>query len=754
MIDYPAGQYSPLLVGHQWPCGTSQSTTNTAATNRTANKNTLETFSQLLKATLGGPLANQEGVTADDIRLAFQKGEKHAQHVAEKNETKANSYKSAHQSVRTLREELSKIAKTGNDAIENAMSSAQPAPMKVTQITDIIIASQTQANGKAAEYCENIYSAIQSVLTNDGRTETARAFVKGLGIDLDRAFTSPDRSTVQKQVEAMLLKGSSTLEPPQGSVGAKSVQAVFETGKTGSADGTSGPSYADSESTQGGALFNGVVQGGRGAGTGAPSNSQHTIEPKADVVAAALEHGQSLPNLPSNLPNTNATALPLTDSTRVNPSIAASHASSAASFNASAPSPSAPSPMQAFTPEGLAQSFNTGMQSGGPISAGTEALSHNAFDAISTPVHHQPEFSPPPAMNSATTTPTAGSHFAFETAAAPASEATTNYIPPAQNPSAFYAAPMPAAPMPTAPPVAPVGPLPAYGADLRPPISTPVAPPPSAPPLAPSPASAPVSPAAGAGSLNQSSVVRQQPTAPNAQTPAVAATEHAVAAATAGALTGAASGRKAARTRLQSLIEAVARQEPKLRWAIGDREDGTTILTTDLASGWIPPHVEIPSGVEVLPPARRRGGLEAMLGDATNTASWTPGQYLPSAADVDPVPMSFRSRQLPGVDDLNWELTQAANWRDGLPRLAHTLAKAGVAGTGILESEADLLREHLHAIGQKVLESYADTVATAAVANWQLLAAIDALIGGRKTELNYHFAWFQALSMAKAGSTR
>lgn len=436
----------------------------------------------------------------------------------------------------------------------------------------------------------------------------------------------------------------------------------------------------------------------------------------------------------------------------VNPS--APHTSTAPSFTASAPSPTAPSLLQSLTPEGLAQSFNTGMQSGGPISAGTEALSHNTFDALSTPVQHQPEFSAPPAMNSATTMPTAGGHFAFETAATPAAEATTSYVPPAQTTSAFYAAPMPPAPMPTAPPVAPMGPLPAYGADLRPAISTPVAPPPSAPPLAPSPASAPVSPAAGAGSLNQSPVVRQQPTAPNPPTPAVAVTENAAAAATAGALAGAASARNTARTRLQKLIEAVARQEPRLRWAIGDREDGSTVLTTDLASGWIPPHIEMPSGVQLLPPARRRGGLETMLGDTTNTASWTPGQYLPPAADVDPVPMSFRSRQLPSVDDLNWELTQAANWRDGLPRLAHTLAKAGVAGTGVLDSEADLLRDHLHAIGKTVLKSYPDTVDAAAIANWQLLAAIDALIGGRKTELNYHFAWFQALSMAKAGGAR
>ncbi len=61
------------------------------------------------------------------------------------------------------------------------------------------------------------------------------------------------------------------------------------------------------------------------------------------------------------------------------------------------------------------------------------------------------------------------------------------------------------------------------------------------------------------------------------------------------------------------------------------------------------------------------------------------------------------------------------------PRLAHTLAKAASTGTGYLDSEVELLREHLAKVATKVLGDYPpDHVDTASVGNWQLLATIDA----------------------------
>jgi hypothetical protein len=190
------------------------------------------------------------------------------------------------------------------------------------------------------------------------------------------------------------------------------------------------------------------------------------------------------------------------------------------------------------------------------------------------------------------------------------------------------------------------------------------------------------------------------------------------------------------------LVAAVARQQPRLSWAAGDRIDETTVLATDLASGWIPPGIDLPSAVTLLPPARRRGSLESLLGDVAVAAGYTPIHQLPD--EDDPPRTSSRPRTAPDIGDLGWELSQATQWRDGLPRLAHTLAKAASAGSGVLDSEVDLLREHLAVISSRVLDSYPNDVDAHDVGNWQLLAAIDALLASDKNSANYHLAWFLA----------
>jgi hypothetical protein len=222
------------------------------------------------------------------------------------------------------------------------------------------------------------------------------------------------------------------------------------------------------------------------------------------------------------------------------------------------------------------------------------------------------------------------------------------------------------------------------------------------------------------------------------------------AAVTAGsAVAGAASADATARARLQRLVDAVARQEPRLAWAAGDRADNTTVLVTDLAGGWIPPNIDLPAHVTLLDPARRRGDLETLLGEIKVVASYTPDHYIPEADE--PVATSPRPRRAPEIEDLGWELSHAANWRDGLPQLAHTLAKAAWSGTGVLESEKELLRNYLSDVTARVLDAYPDNIKLDDVGNWQLLAAIDALTAGDKTAANYHLAWFQALNQAASG---
>lgn len=202
--------------------------------------------------------------------------------------------------------------------------------------------------------------------------------------------------------------------------------------------------------------------------------------------------------------------------------------------------------------------------------------------------------------------------------------------------------------------------------------------------------------------------------------------------------------------RLQRLLAFVARQEPALRWAIGTFADGTTLLVTDIAHGWIPSGIELPAGVRLLEPGRRAGTATAMLGTPTESASYSPGDRLGWASDFGATDASVQPRELAPIDDLGWQLSDATHWRDGLPRMANTLAKAGSAGTGVVDAEIDLLRVHLDTMRYQLLAQYPDAD-TAVVLNCMLLAATEGIATGDTVSANYHYSWFRALSAPPAG---
>ena len=413
-------------------------------------------------------------------------------------------------------------------------------------------------------------------------------------------------------------------------------------------------------------------------------------------------------------------------------------------------------------PGGLSTGAPPGLNPGAPMSA--PAAGGPA--GLGGPVQAMQPQVPP----TAPTIPTAGAGTPVTVGDAPAA------TPQAAAPSAPTASPvnytsepastMMAGPAPVAAiPPAPSGPLPAYGADLvRPAVAAPPSPPiipsaasvPSAPISAsPStvPGSAPVHPSAGGttGVGQPGTVVRQPGLATPAQSPPGVGTESAIASA-GGALAGAMSADATAQRRLQRLVASVASQQPRLAWAIGDRPDDTTVLVTDLASGWIPPWIEIPSAVTLLEPARRRGDIEALLGEVKLAAATEAGHYRPESDTDEPVPMSPRRRLAPEVEELSWHLSDATHFRDGLPRLAHTLARAASRGTGVLESEAEQLHDELNKLADRVLDHYPDHVDAADVGNWQLLAAIEALVNQDRIAANYHLAWFLACNTAPAES--
>jgi len=203
------------------------------------------------------------------------------------------------------------------------------------------------------------------------------------------------------------------------------------------------------------------------------------------------------------------------------------------------------------------------------------------------------------------------------------------------------------------------------------------------------------------------------------------------------------------RERLQRLLQFVARQEPGLRWAVGVRDDGTILVVTDLAYGWIPPGITLPAGVRLLEPGRRRGNAAALLGHTMVSATYSPGDSLGWATDFALTESSRQPRELPEVEDLGWLLSEATHWRDGLPRMVHTLAKAGAAGTGVVEAELDVLRVHLDTARYQLLAQYPD-VDLARLLNCLLLAATEGIATGDRLSANYHFAWFQVLSAPPA----
>lgn len=768
MTDPPVGNWTELLVGHQWPSVASVNLTGAAAENRRTAADLLELYADSLRSAIDGPLASQEGVTAEDTREAFTNGESHALRLAEKNRGKGRAYQSANQDVSNLRTELSQIAADGNHQIEQILSSKEPTPIKLGKIVDVVLEAQERANAKATGHGANLLGAIQDVLDREGSGLTAREFATVNGVDLQDAWRASNRDTIRDRVAAMTnLKG--TLPADNSSASSGSAEPSSPVGNAGtqvsglptrSAPGSLSSLAEQSQNTP--SPLPTAVTVGTTAGSLDSVANKSTSTPASSASQSRFAPG-SLASVSESAAPTSAAGSPaVQEGISPAPGGMASGSSSIGFNQSGASTPTAPTgmpimpttPTTALTPESLAQNFNTGAQAGTPMSAGTEALSTGAMHAMQpqAPLHTEP-MAPSPMSSTAPS----GGVPVVETAnvATPVDTSPPLTSSPADATQTVVAAPAaPAAPVmppPTAAaPVAPAGPLPAYGADLRPPAATaPVGP---APLPSATPGSAPVTPT-NTSSLGQPAVVRQQPTPASMPTPA-ALTENAFAATATGAAAGAGAAQSQAQQRLQRLLAAVARQEPKLRWAIGEHSDGTTVLTTDIASGWIPPHIEIPTGVTLLPPRYRRTNLSTMLGEAALTAAYSPGQHLPEADHNEPASMSIRARTTPQVEELGWELSQATNWRDGLPRLAHTLAKAASTGTGYLDSEVELLREHLAAVTRQVLTDYPDNVDPAKVGNWQLLASIDALIKDEKTSANYHLAWFQTLSLAPRGEHR
>ncbi len=331
--------------------------------------------------------------------------------------------------------------------------------------------------------------------------------------------------------------------------------------------------------------------------------------------------------------------------------------------------------------------------------------------------------------------------------AAGATPATPAAAPVTAGPSSVPSGPISAGPM------APSGPLPGYGADLRPAAAAPAVPtPPTGPasPTPPAPPGGPTTPASG-GPTVASAADRSAPGKP---TPGVGGQSGASlagsmgAGSTAGAGAGTAARRLAEHQDLQRKVAAVARQAPNLAWAVGLRDDETTIvLATDLAGGWIPPTVKLPPGLTLLKPAHRRREMSAvdLLGAVIAAAAHQPNTYVTDAGPNDPIPGSGeRARYGQHVDELGPTLIDVTGTNDRLPRIVQTVARAVARRSGVADNEVELFRQVVADTQARVLSAYPQH-APRDVADWMLLAAIDALIDGSEELARYHLAWYLAV---------
>ena len=684
--DMPAGKYSSVLIGAWWP--QPSTALRAGAAHWRTQQQQQEQYAQELHGQWTLLASANQGHTADDLVSRFQQGEKDHLDLAEKYQAKAVAFEKGADAIDSLREGLTGIADDYNQRIANVENSKELPPVKAAEIERLIAEANGFAAHKSGAAVAAIIDAIQKILTAEGMTMSPQEFLKGQGL-VTGVGNPPAKAGYGAGVgrNGGVATTNSAGTGAGASPGARTGTAV---GHTGSDAGTSGAGPSGPVSGIGG----GSAPGGATTGVGG-----HI--PGAPAVTSPLHGGQLSP---------------------------------------------APG-LGGLSPSQLSNSFATGMMTGQPAADGAHKLSEGLMNA--TGASAQPPQSPVVPPVSAPTI-TGG----VESAAVDhgsAESATGAPIASTGGGSAPMAAPMVGGgpvPAPMAPvggaPATPAGPLPAYGSDLRPVVAPPSVSAPTLPvsgaPAVPSPSTS-----ASAGSPLMSPVQRAS-VGQVGTSPAVPAGAAASSAAS-GAVAGDVSTRAVEQRRLQRLVDAVARQAPGLAWAAGLRDDGTTLLVSDIGCGWIPPNVKIPVGVNrLLEPALRRSGVSVtdLLGGVTTAAVHSPNEFIAKPRPDDPALTGDRvARSGPAVDELGPTLVEAVRRRDGLPRVAQTLVHAATRGTGVTDNEIDLLHKEQHSAYQKALEDPDDL---SRVADWMLLAAIEALIEGHESLAHYHVAWYEAVS--------
>nr|WP_057334385.1 DUF5631 domain-containing protein [Mycobacterium tuberculosis] len=705
--DLPPGRWSALLVGAWWPARPDAPMAGVTYWRKAAQLKRNEANDLRNERSL---LAVNQGRTADDLLERYWRGEQRLATIAHQCEVKSDQSEQVADAVNYLRDRLTEIAQSGNQQINQILAGKGPIEAKVAAVNAVIEQSNAMADHVGATAMSNIIDATQRVF-DETIGGDAHTWLRDHGVSLDaparpRPVTAEDMTSMTANSPAGSPFGAAPSAPSHSTTTSGPPTAPTPTSPFGTA-----PMVLSSSSTSSG-----------------PPTAPTPTSPfgTAPMPPGPPPPGTVSPPLPPSAPAVGVGG----------PSVPAAGMPPAAAA-ATAP----------LSPQSLGQSFTTGMTTGTPAAAG--ALSGMwgipAVVAVAT-------------VGVVTVGVVGGGagggRGSVAACSAPADSAPTPSPAPIAPPTTDNASAMtPIAPMvangppasPAPPAAAPAGPLPAYGADLRPPVTTPPATPPT--PTGPISGAAvtPSSPAAG-GSLmspvvNKSTAPATTQAQPSNPTPPLAS---ATAAATTGAAAGDTSRRAAEQQRLRRILDTVARQEPGLSWAAGLRDNGqTTLLVTDLASGWIPPHIRLPAHITLLEPAprRRHATVTDLLGTTTVAAAHHPHGYLSQPDPDTPALTGDRTARIaPTIDELGPTLVETVRRHDTLPRIAQAVVVAATRNYGVPDNETDLLHHKTTEIHQAVLTTYPNhDIAT--VVDWMLLAAINALIAGDQSGANYHLAW-------------
>lgn len=197
--------------------------------------------------------------------------------------------------------------------------------------------------------------------------------------------------------------------------------------------------------------------------------------------------------------------------------------------------------------------------------------------------------------------------------------------------------------------------------------------------------------------------------------------------------------------RLDRIVGFVARQEPQLSWAVGNRSDGTTVLACDLAFGWIPPRIAVPADVELLAPSRKHAGIEELLGDVDRRAVYRPGCALAKATGVEAV-SAAGTHLAARCEDLIGELIEDASKRTGTaPALRAVITAPGGASDPAAAVGLTSVIAHVDAARRQLLSDY-PLLDESVLGDCMLLCAIESCLIGDGAAAAYHYRWFKALA--------